>query len=77
MNDKIKALRVKYTKAVPEGPYKSPWTSKLHYLITVTQRGKVSFAVIPDGTQPTDAQNIFPTAREARAWLRDNGFERN
>lgn len=59
----------------PKGPYVSPWTVSGHYLIAVKRNGKEAYAVLPNYMQPRDATLIFPTIREARRWLKDNGFK--
>lgn len=75
MKRNIKTIRAEYgNKGMPEGPYTSPWTTSGYYLITTIRNNDVVFAVVPNGTQPHDAENIFLTLREARQWLKDNGF---
>lgn len=49
--------------------YVSVWCTKPHYLV----QWLTGPVVVVDGVQPINGLR-FPTMREARDWLRDNGF---
>lgn len=59
----------------PEGPYISPWCASPHYIVSDVRHGQICSVVVPNGVQRSEG-TPFPTAREARAWLKDNGFEK-
>ena len=52
-------------------PHKSPFCDKIHYLIK-TLKG---FGIVPNGIQPTQALT-FLTMKDAKTWLKDNGFNK-
>ncbi len=56
-------------------PYKSKWCEKIHYLIMGFVRGKIVTAVVPNGVQAVDG-HLFDSIREAKWWLKRNGFEK-
>jgi hypothetical protein len=72
-----KALRRKYRKkALPEGPYRSKWSSGEWYLVTDIRNGQPVCIVVQEGQQ-RDTGHVFPSKREALDWLRDNGYSKS
>jgi hypothetical protein len=59
---------------MPEGPYISPWCSQPHFIASDVRCGDYCYTVVPDGVQRHNGLH-FPSLREARQWLRDNGFK--
>lgn len=57
----------------PQGPYISPWTTKQHWLISSVLHNCIIFAVVQNGQQAREG-TIFPTLRDGKTFLRDNGF---
>ena len=67
-----------------EGPYRSQWSSQPVFLIRTAQDliqsggnpNQEAWAVVQNNQQPRDGHH-FPTERDARAWLRDNGYSKS
>lgn len=60
-------------KGSPEGPYKSKFASKRHYIVKVSHQGQEAYSVVADGMQPHEGQ-LHPDLKSARAWMKENGF---
>ena len=60
---------------VPDGPYRSKWTSGDYYLISAVKSGETIYAVVRNGQQAREGVE-FEKIRDARTYLRDNGFEK-
>jgi len=58
----------------PEGPYVSPWCNLPHFIVPDVRGKDIVSTVVPNGVQRYDG-TPFPNMREARQWLKDNGFE--
>lgn len=65
----------KKTKALPEGPYASQYSSGDWWLASDWQNGQEVWVVVRDDQQRNQG-NKFPTKREALSWLKDNGYKR-
>jgi len=59
---------------VPEGPYRSQWTTGDWFLVSTVQADAICFSVVKNGRQPHEG-TLFPKTRAARAFLKDNGFK--
>lgn len=68
----LEAILENDEKSTVDGPYKSQFTDKNHYII-VTPKGQ--YAVVADGQQPNEGI-LHPNLRSAKAHLKDNGFEK-
>lgn len=61
-------------RKLPEGPYHSPWTTGDWYLVSTLRNDEVAYAVVRNGQQAHEG-TLFLTHRDARTYLRDNGFK--
>jgi hypothetical protein len=58
----------------PEGPYRSPWAPGDWYLISTLKARDQVYVVVLNGRPATEGTE-FPNLRDARDFLRDNGFQ--
>lgn len=61
----------------PSGPYTNKWCDKPHWLVNTIKNNQIVYAIVPDGEQTSQATLLFPTIREAKTYLKDNGFTLN
>lgn len=57
---------------VLEGPYRSKWFTSPHFIRYEASR----VAIVCERDGKLELQTVFLTKRDARAWLRENGFVR-
>lgn len=58
----------------PEGPYRSKWTSGDFFLTSDVKAGEIVYIFVYNGKQKNEGIE-FPSIRDARQYIRDNGFQ--
>ena len=57
----------------PIGPFVNLWCEKKHFIVSTVINNQIVCSIVPNGVQAKDGL-ICPGIKEAKQWLKDNGF---